>query len=661
MKKIIFLSILFPFYLITIQTFNCLAQTVKQLNVSPKSLLNTIHLKSKHTSTDTNITFSFADTTLSCDNPSYFEFDIMATSNPNTTFNSCVIDITYSPGEFGTNIKANGGLTVSQGNDFWNYNAPTASDLAGGSSFEINFGDASTPTTDNGVVLSGTPVVILQIKMLIQSCQTSTIGFTKLAAGSPSEYTFTSIDIKDIDSTENSAGVWTVTVADTTTNYQNIPYCNTYYSADFTAASCPFQITDFTSPINAGVGDILTITGNCFGNSRGNGQVEFINADNCCSNYVQKLNATDYVSWSDNQIQIRVPNFVDSITSTSGLHVAIGGGNFIVKKSTGDSTVSANNLAGKPFIIYYNINQTRNSLTSTFEKDRINLRSTNGSGNGYTFRLNPTDFPANSNVRGIFAKAMRDWICFSGANLQIGADTTMIYVDSVSDGVNYISFSSILSPGTAASTTLRPSTCGNGTASLREADMRFNSSTTFIYDSTGTVDIPYGDMDFYGVCLHELGHVIELAHNANPNDLMFWTANSGPLTASQRKRLVEYTSPADGGLYSVVQSTSNSNIPPCGWTKMVGLNNSCNNGINEIINDDSFALYPNPSYGTFTIETKVNGYTLIITNVLGQTILSQKIQSKRTEIDISNQANGIYFILVKSNNGTAIQKLIIQK
>jgi hypothetical protein len=140
---------------------------------------------------------------------------------------------------------------------------------------------------------------------------------------------------------------------------------------------------------------------------------------------------------------------------------------------------------------------------------------------------------------------------------------------------------------------------------------------------------------------------------------MYWTANEGPLTVAQRQKLVEYTSPAAGGLYSVSQSISN--VTGCGWKIMTGLNNSCNNGIKEFNSDDYFLLYPNPSYGTFTIETKVNEYALIITNVLGETILSRKIQNEKSEIDISNQASGIYFILVKYNNGTAIQKLILQK
>jgi hypothetical protein len=615
-------------------------------NVYPRGTFSHLgHFTNHCTPGDPDITFSFANSQETGTSPRYFEFDVMAEASDNSTyFDNCLLRINYNTIAFGNNVIANNKVIITKGANFnkATYIDPNTNSIdLSPDTLDVPFGTDFSQPSWNRTLVTSSPQQLLHFKIEITTCnQNSNLQFIDTSF-TPMFSSYTDLATDSIT--------------------QFISYDNTFYSNSLNQLLCKVNINDFTSPVNAGVGDILTITGSNFGSTRGTGQVKFINADNCCGTYVQKINATDYVLWSNTQIKIRVPNFVDSVSSTPQVPFAIGGGNFIIKNSSGDSAVSSNNVAGKSFKIYYNINQERNSTMSTKEKDEINLRSTNGSGNGYTFRLNPTDFPTNSNQRGIFAKAMRDWICFSGANFQIGADTSLIYVDSLSDGVNYISFSSSLNPYTAASTTLRPSSCGNGTATLREADMRFNTSTTFVYDSTGTVAIPSGDMDFYGVCLHELGHVVELAHNADPNDLMFWTANSGPLTAAQRKKLEVYTSPADGGLYSVVQSINNNNITSCGWPKMIGLNNSCNNGINELKNDDYFTLYPNPSYGTFAIETKVNEYTLIITNVLGEIILSRKLQTEKSEIDISNQASGIYFIMVKYKNRTGIQKLILQK
>ena len=72
-------------------------------------------------------------------------------------------------------------------------------------------------------------------------------------------------------------------------------------------------------------------------------------------------------------------------------------------------------------------------------------------------------------------------------------------------------------------------------------------------------------------------------------------------------------------------------------------------------------MYPNPSQGTFTIESTVNDYTLVVMNMLGQRILTKRVQSEKQEIDISTVANGMYFIQEQYKNGMATQKLIITK
>lgn len=74
-----------------------------------------------------------------------------------------------------------------------------------------------------------------------------------------------------------------------------------------------------------------------------------------------------------------------------------------------------------------------------------------------------------------------------------------------------------------------------------------------------------------------------------------------------------------------------------------------------------FTIYPNPSSGTFTIESSERRYEITITNILGEKILSQKIFSDRTEIDLSNQSSGIYFIRINSEKGSAVKKIIVSK
>ncbi|MBI4947900.1 MAG: T9SS type A sorting domain-containing protein [Bacteroidetes bacterium] len=87
----------------------------------------------------------------------------------------------------------------------------------------------------------------------------------------------------------------------------------------------------------------------------------------------------------------------------------------------------------------------------------------------------------------------------------------------------------------------------------------------------------------------------------------------------------------------------------------------CATGIENYDLQNRFIIYPNPNNGTFAIETKEKKYELVIANVLGEKIYSSKINLGKSEIDLSNQPNGIYFMQIKTDQGTANKKLIINK
>ncbi len=74
-----------------------------------------------------------------------------------------------------------------------------------------------------------------------------------------------------------------------------------------------------------------------------------------------------------------------------------------------------------------------------------------------------------------------------------------------------------------------------------------------------------------------------------------------------------------------------------------------------------FNIFPNPSKGTFTIAAKENNYTLSITNILGESIYKSEIKNQKTEVDLSLQPNGIYFINIQTEKESNTQKIIINK
>jgi len=84
-------------------------------------------------------------------------------------------------------------------------------------------------------------------------------------------------------------------------------------------------------------------------------------------------------------------------------------------------------------------------------------------------------------------------------------------------------------------------------------------------------------------------------------------------------------------------------------------------GINEseIVNQE-FEVYPNPSSGNFTIKNNFSGnYEIEIFNSLGQEVFrNEKVNDKLFEVDLSEQASGIYFVRCISGEKIYTEKIV---
>ena len=76
---------------------------------------------------------------------------------------------------------------------------------------------------------------------------------------------------------------------------------------------------------------------------------------------------------------------------------------------------------------------------------------------------------------------------------------------------------------------------------------------------------------------------------------------------------------------------------------------------------NEISIYPNPSNGIFVVASAAKQSLVQMYNVMGENIYSVKINSNKTEINLSRQESGIYFIQVKTAEGIKTQKIIIQK
>ena len=86
-------------------------------------------------------------------------------------------------------------------------------------------------------------------------------------------------------------------------------------------------------------------------------------------------------------------------------------------------------------------------------------------------------------------------------------------------------------------------------------------------------------------------------------------------------------------------------------------------GMNEIKYKEQLIVYPNPSNTILFVEyNRFNGVIPIrITDVTGQEIKNVQMNNAQMQIDISGFKNGIYFVNVKTANGTFTRKIVVQR
>jgi PKD repeat protein len=86
-------------------------------------------------------------------------------------------------------------------------------------------------------------------------------------------------------------------------------------------------------------------------------------------------------------------------------------------------------------------------------------------------------------------------------------------------------------------------------------------------------------------------------------------------------------------------------------------------GINDI-SAKAVNVYPNPTTGIFNLQlnaTQETNYELTLTNALGRQVITEtlKVNGAATHsIDLSDMAQGVYYLYIRSNSGTIIEKII---
>ncbi|HYG51271.1 MAG TPA: T9SS type A sorting domain-containing protein [Flavobacteriales bacterium] len=132
-----------------------------------------------------------------------------------------------------------------------------------------------------------------------------------------------------------------------------------------------------------------------------------------------------------------------------------------------------------------------------------------------------------------------------------------------------------------------------------------------------------------------------------------WTGPSG-FTAS-----TEDISGLDMGSYTVTVTDYYCGVA----TLIVTVADSATISVNELNQPAGFLIYPNPGNTLVTVEAQNNFHNACFSlkNVAGQTLFSQKnIGGRRFMVDISNHANGVYFIEILNDEKLSRLKIVKQ-
>lgn len=372
---------------------------------------------------------------------------------------------------------------------------------------------------------------------------------------------------------------------------------------------------------SAGTGVILTINGSGFGARRGDGAVEFPNADDGGQTYVQPF-PSEYVSWSDKQIKVYVP----SATGDGGTP-----GSGAIRVVTNDGSTIASET---PIIVEFAYSNV------TFDEKTFRPRLINKDGKGgYTIHFAPSMRNRQPAQEG-FRRAMTTWVCVSGVNWRIGETSTIEKSEEDEEIVVRFAPSSVVGAGVLARTFSYYEGCiiaGRDTVwYVSEFDMEINSSINWQYGPGAPVARQF---DFETVMLHELGHAHQLSHVILPSAIMHY--------AIEFERIIRDLSTADiaGANLIMANSIGDNRCEPA-----MQLNSEI-----KCLDDRRLVIYPNPindeNFVSFLYTYTIGEVAVLdaqLYDMAGRLVRDFDITFRRSSepvlLDLNDIAAGIYIL-----------------
>jgi hypothetical protein len=398
-------------------------------------------------------------------------------------------------------------------------------------------------------------------------------------------------------------------------------------SNKFTSLPLASQIVSFSpTEITAGTNSILTINGNNFGNSKSNSRVLFKNANDGGVTFIEPL-ITDYISWSNTKIMVKVPS---------------NAGSGIFKVETNSATFNS-----APLVIRW-------SRTNYIKDNKtfLPVLIDNSATGGYFFSIEGK-LKTDTSFYNRTTEALLNWRCNTGINFTLNSSTSLENESTISFAQN-----GELNEGVLGICYSNFSSCNGNDWYLKNMEIKILD--TSIWNTS--LNLPGNNQfDYCSVITHELGHGTQLSHVISISDVMNFSISKG-----QTKRILSQEN--INGTTAII----NKSIEGINCTQKVHRTisaESCDNVFFTYFSIDKSRIFPNPAKDKLIMEIFLDNNYDIEWNIFdasGKLIERFFPEQKQAglinftlDLDSKKYLPGIYFLQLKAGNNLIKKKFIV--
>lgn len=159
------------------------------------------------------------------------------------------------------------------------------------------------------------------------------------------------------------------------------------------------------------------------------------------------------------------------------------------------------------------------------------------------------------------------------------------------------------------------------------------------------------------ICVPSTGNVVNYS-TGSPAPTYTWSSNPAVTISNVNAAapVFSFTTPATYTISLAVSSGTSTSTS----TKQVAVY-SCAGLVNNSSVLADLNVYPNPTKNVVNVEVaNATEYTIIIADLLGRTVITEKAQGGKHTVDLSGNKSGVYLMTIESNGVKTTKKIVLE-